>query len=70
RDTFLYVPKGFAHGYYTLESETVFYYAVDEFYNPEAESGLFYDDPRLNIDWGLIGLPIISEKDNNQPMIN
>ncbi|MEQ8554248.1 MAG: dTDP-4-dehydrorhamnose 3,5-epimerase [Cyclobacteriaceae bacterium] len=69
RDTLLYIPKGFAHGYYTLESETVFYYAVDDFYNPEAESGLIYNDPKLNIDWGFIDLPIISEKDLNQPSL-
>lgn len=70
RDTFLIVPKGFAHGYYTLEDETLFYYAVDNFYQPEAESGLIYNDPELKIDWGLIGLPIISEKDKNQPSLN
>ena len=44
RDTFLLIPKGFAHGYYTLEENTIFYYAVDNFYNPEAESGLIYND--------------------------
>ena len=70
RDTFLIVPKGFAHGYYTLKDETLFYYAVDNFYQPEAESGLIYNDPELKIDWGLIGLPIISEKDKNQPSLN
>lgn len=69
QDTFLLVPKGFAHGYYTLEAETVFYYAVDNYYNAEAESGLIYNDPELNIDWGLIDLPIISEKDLNQPSL-
>ncbi|WP_421874953.1 dTDP-4-dehydrorhamnose 3,5-epimerase [Marinoscillum sp.] len=66
RDTFLLIPKGFAHGYYTLEDDTTFYYAVDDFYHPEAETGLFYKDPELKIDWGLIGLPIISEKDQKQ----
>ncbi|MBR06524.1 MAG: dTDP-4-dehydrorhamnose 3,5-epimerase [Rickettsiales bacterium] len=70
RDTFLLIPKGFAHGYYTLEENTIFYYAVDNFYNPEAESGLIYNDEQLNIDWGLIGLPLISEKDLKQPAVD
>ena len=70
RDTFLLIPKGFAHGYYTLEENTIFYYAVDNFYNPEAESGLIYNDKQLNIDWGLIGLPLISEKDLKQPAVD
>ncbi len=70
RDTFLLIPKGFAYGYYTLEENTIFYYAVDNFYNPEAESGLIYNDKQLNIDWGLIGLPLISEKDLKQPAVD
>ncbi|WP_258100406.1 dTDP-4-dehydrorhamnose 3,5-epimerase [Marinoscillum pacificum] len=70
RDTFLLIPKGFAHGYYTLEENTVFYYAVDNFYNAEAESGLIYNDSQLNIDWGLIGLPLVSEKDLKQPAVD
>lgn len=70
RDTFLLIPKGFAHGYYTLEENTVFYYAVDNFYNAEAESGLIYNDTQLNIDWGLIGLPLVSEKDLKQPAVD
>ena len=70
RDTFLLIPKGFAHGYYTLEENTVFYYAVDNFYNAEAESGLIYNDTQLNIDWGLIGLPLASEKDLKQPAVD
>ena len=67
RETFLLVPRGFAHGYYTLADETVFYYAVDNFYHPEAERGLFYNDPTLKIDWGLVGLPTVSGKDQRQP---
>ncbi len=70
RDTFLLIPKGFAHGYYTLEKDTIFYYAVDNFYSPEAESGLIYNDKQLNIDWGLIGLPMVSEKDLKQPAVD
>ena len=68
-DTFLLVPKGFAHGYYTLEDNTIFYYAVDQFYAPNSERGVKFDDPKLEIDWELTDHPIISEKDLNQPYI-
>ena len=68
-DTFLLVPKGFAHGYYTLEDNTIFYYAVDQFYAPNSERGVKFDDPKLEIDWELTDHPIVSEKDLNQPYI-
>ncbi|MFT7233771.1 MAG: dTDP-4-dehydrorhamnose 3,5-epimerase [Cyclobacteriaceae bacterium] len=68
-DTLLYVPRGFAHGYYTLEDNTIFHYAVDNFYSPSNESGIRYDDPMLNIDWELNTIPIISNKDLDQPYI-
>lgn len=67
--TFLFVPKGFAHGYYTLKEDTVFYYAVDNFYNPEVESGIRFDDPELNISWGFEEQPAVSHKDMKQPLI-
>lgn len=70
QDTFLLVPKGFAHGYHTLQDETVFYYAVDDFYNPEAERGIRYDDPEININWNFKEQPKISEKDLKQPFIS
>ena len=69
-DTFLLVPKGFAHGYHTLKDETIFYYAVDQFYAPNSEKGIRFDDPNLAIDWELQNQPKISEKDLNQPFIN
>jgi dTDP-4-dehydrorhamnose 3,5-epimerase len=47
----LYVPKGFAHGFQTLAPDTMASYMVDEYYAPEAEGGLRYDDPALGIDW-------------------
>ena len=60
----LFVPKGFAHGYLSLKSNTLVHYKVDSYYNKSTEKGIRYDDPFLNIDWGLnIENTIISEKD-------
>jgi dTDP-4-dehydrorhamnose 3,5-epimerase len=58
----LYVPERFAHGYQVLEDKTETSYQVGEFYAPGAESGLFYNDPRLGLKWPL-PVSIISEKD-------
>lgn len=69
-DIFLLVPKGFAHGYHTLQDETIFYYAVDQFYSPDSENGIRFDDQKLGIDWELRTTPKISEKDLNQPFLN
>jgi dTDP-4-dehydrorhamnose 3,5-epimerase len=60
----LFVPRGFAHGYSVLEDNTVFGYKCDNYYNKEAEGGVFYADPKLNINWQLKEDEIIlSEKD-------
>jgi dTDP-4-dehydrorhamnose 3,5-epimerase len=58
----LYVPEGFAHGYQTLEDHTMVFYQVSEFYNPQFERGIRYDDPSININWPIKD-PIISHKD-------
>lgn len=58
----LYVPPGFAHGFLTLEDDTIFSYKCTQYYNKESESGLKWNDPDLKIDWG-IKEPILSEKD-------
>lgn len=57
-----YVPEGFAHGFLTLEDNTIFSYKCTDFYNQESEGGLMWNDPELNIDWGIEN-PILSEKD-------
>jgi dTDP-4-dehydrorhamnose 3,5-epimerase len=62
----LYVPKGFAHGFITVKPDTEALYFVDEFYAPEFERGLRWNDPRLGIDWP-IPPSVISGKDRNHP---
>jgi dTDP-4-dehydrorhamnose 3,5-epimerase len=64
--TMLYVPRGFAHGFITLEPDTEALYFVDAFYAPEAERGLRWDDPALGIVWPLVPR-VISEKDRTHP---
>jgi dTDP-4-dehydrorhamnose 3,5-epimerase len=60
----LFVPRGFAHGYSVLEDNTVFCYKCDNYYKKEAEGGVYYADPKLNIQWQLNEDEIIlSEKD-------
>lgn len=58
----LYVPKGFAHGYQTLEDCTMMTYQVFEFYHPENECRIRWNDPNFNINWPLPN-PIMSKKD-------
>ena len=64
----IYIPRGFAHGYQTLQNETEAFYQVTNFYAPGAEKGLRYDDPAIDLSWPM---PIneISEKDKNWPSL-
>lgn len=55
----LFVPRGFAHGYLVTSEEAVFAYKCDNFYAPEAEGGLRYDDPELGIEWPTLGTEYI-----------
>lgn len=64
----LYVPKGFAHGFTTLEDNTLFFYKCTEYYNKQSEGGILWNDPELGIDWGT-NSPILSEKDKVNPSI-
>jgi len=65
----LYVPERFAHGYQTLRDNTDTSYQVGEFYTPEAEAGLMYNDPRLSLNWPL-PVTVISEKDQKFPLLD
>ena len=60
----LYVPRGFAHGYQTLVDDTEISYQVSEYYHPESEGSLLWNDPAIGIEWP-IGEVIISDKDRN-----
>jgi dTDP-4-dehydrorhamnose 3,5-epimerase len=65
----LYIPERFAHGYQSLEDDTETMYQVGQFYTPESEGGLAFDDPRLAIDWPL---PIsnLSPRDQRWPRLD
>ncbi len=61
-----WVPPGFAHGFLTLEDDTVFAYKCTNMYDKESEGSVLWNDPELNIDWGVAN-PNVSEKDNVAP---
>ena len=63
-----WVPAGFAHGFMTLEDNTVFFFKCTNIYNKESEGSLLWNDQDLNVDWGDIENPILSEKDKVSPL--
>lgn len=66
----LYVPKGFAHGYLTLEDNSEVFYQATEFYNPECEDAVRWNDPVFGIEWPIREDEIIiSEKDSRHKLI-
>ena len=58
----LYVPKGFAHGFLTLEDDTLINYKCSDYYHAESEVSILWNDKELNVDWGIKD-PILAEKD-------
>jgi dTDP-4-dehydrorhamnose 3,5-epimerase len=64
----LFVPRGFAHGFVVLSETAIFSYKVDNYYSPENDRGLAFDDQQLNIDWQLPKDQLqLSDKDQKQP---
>jgi dTDP-4-dehydrorhamnose 3,5-epimerase len=60
----LYIPRGFAHGIAVISDEAEFFYKCDNYYSPENERGIMYNDASLNIDWKIdVKKRIISDKD-------
>ncbi|MCR9249747.1 MAG: dTDP-4-dehydrorhamnose 3,5-epimerase [bacterium] len=58
----VFIPKGFAHGFLSLKDNTQLNYLVDEYYSPEYDCGIIYDDIDLNIDWGISDDDVIQSK--------
>lgn len=66
----MFIPKGFAHGYVVLEDDTVFQYKCDEYYHPESEGGIAWNDAQIGIEWPLSESELIlSEKDLKYPTL-
>ena len=66
----MFVPRGFAHGFVVLEDDTIFAYKVDNYYSPQCDRGIAFDDKNLNIDWILNKEELnLSAKDKVQPLL-
>ena len=66
----LLIPRGFAHGFVVLEENTIFAYKVDNYYSPECDRGIAFDDKSLNIDWILEATDLkLSNKDKSQLLL-
>lgn len=64
----LLIPRGFGHGFVTLTGGVEFLYKADNYYAPEADGGIRWNDPELAVDWG-VDEPILSEKDRSLPWL-
>ena len=64
----LLIPRGFGHGFVTLTDHVEFLYKADNFYAPEADGGIRWNDPELAIDWG-VEVPVLSKKDSESPFL-
>jgi dTDP-4-dehydrorhamnose 3,5-epimerase len=64
------IPRGFAHGFAVLSETAIFSYKCDNFYHPEVDGGIIYNDPSLNIDWRIpTDKILLSEKDTKHPLL-
>lgn len=67
----LFIPRGFAHGFVVLSDTAIFAYKVDNYYSPECDGGIAFDDPALGIDWLLPQNELqLSAKDQKQPLLS
>ena len=64
----LLIPRGFGHGFVTLTDDVEFLYKVDNYYAPEADGGIRWNDPDIGVDWGVEN-PVLSEKDSRSPFL-
>ena len=64
----LLIPRGFGHGFVTLTDDVEFLYKADNYYAPEADAGIRWNDPDIGIEWGVEN-PILSEKDKKNPFL-
>ena len=62
----LLIPRGFGHGFVTLTDDVEFLYKADNYYAPEADAGIRWNDPDIGVEWGIEN-PILSEKDKKNP---
>jgi dTDP-4-dehydrorhamnose 3,5-epimerase len=66
----LFIPRGFAHGFVVLEDDTIFAYKVDNYYSPQSDRGIAFDDETIGVDWILNKESLkLSNKDLNQPLL-
>ena len=66
----LFIPEGFAHGFIVLSSEAELLYKASNEYSKEHDRGILWNDPDINIDWGINYMPVLSDKDKNQPKLS
>lgn len=65
-----FIPRGFAHGFSVLSEEVIFQYKCDNFYSPQSEGAIAWNDPDLNIDWRIPAEKVVlSEKDSKHPRL-
>ena len=64
-----FIPRGFAHGFVVLSETATFTYKCDEFYHPEDEGGIMWNDPLVDIKWPIDGEVLLSEKDKKHPLL-